>query len=491
MLRFLETTFMKNKNISFGLLLAGLCAFQFLESRGHASTRLLPFQGRLSDANGQAIPDGARVVQFKIYDAPIGGRAVWNGEVQKLSVNGGLVSTLLGTKADLSSVDFNREIYLELTIDANGDGLITPADPPLLPRQSILPAVFAVESANTRLLEGYGWSALFGTNNPADGTFLDSKIGDGTLTTPKFHDAAVTSAKIANGAVTRPKLDVTGASAGQALTFNGTQVVWSQVNASNAITANNAIDSAHLQGFDWTALFNNGNPQSGIMGVAGFVSRGSADVLGSLTVSGVSFLNGSSTVVQGLLVAPSVGINMALNDWGLYLRGVGDFNHYLKWGNGLGNQSGFDGPMLVGNLGGVLGTVGNWTLRWNSTGNVQTRGTISSGSDRNLKENFATVDADDVLAKVAALPITRWNYKAEPSAEHIGPVAQDFRAAFGLGSDDKSIAMVDSDGVALAAIQGLNNKVDQKSSELLGIVKQQQEQIEALKAEIAALKARK
>src|SRR4029434_7032396 len=145
MRRFLKMTLMKNKTISFGLLLAGLSALPLLEGPACASTHLLPFQGRLTDANGQAIPDGARVVQFKIYDAPVGGRAVWNGEVQKLSVNGGLVSTLLGSKADLSAVDFNRQIYLELTVDANGDGSITPADPPLLPRQSILPAVFAVE----------------------------------------------------------------------------------------------------------------------------------------------------------------------------------------------------------------------------------------------------------------------------------------------------------------------------------------------------------
>src|SRR5829696_7984871 len=82
--------------------------------RTHGAARLLPFQGRLSDANGAAIPDGARVVQFKIYDAPVGGRAVWNGEVQKLTVNGGLVSTMLGTKASLSALDFNRDLYLEL-----------------------------------------------------------------------------------------------------------------------------------------------------------------------------------------------------------------------------------------------------------------------------------------------------------------------------------------------------------------------------------------
>ena len=476
---------MKNHHICLRLLLLGLCALPFLESRAPASTHLLPFQGRLSDANGQPIADGARVVQFKIYDAPVGGRALWNGEVQKLSVNGGLVSTLLGTKADLSAVDFNRQIYLELTIDANGDGLITPADPPLLPRQSILPAVFAVDSANSRLLDGYDWSTLFGTNNPADGTFLDSKIGDQSLTTAKIKDGAVTSAKLATGAVKMSKLDVTGASAGQTLIYNGATVTWSPVNALNAANATNA---AHLNGFDWSALFDNADPTSGSLTAANLISRGNTYVGSDVVVSGRSWLNGPATLVQGLLYAPSIGINMFMNDWGLYFRGLGDFNHFLKWANGHGSQSGFDGPVLAGLGGGILGSTDNWTLRWNANGNVSVRGSIFSSSDRNLKENFTTVDTDEVLAKVAAMPITRWNYKADPAAEHIGPVAQDFRAAFGLGSDDKSIAMVDGDGVALAAIQGLNNKVEQQNDMLMGLVKQQQEQIDALKAELAAMK---
>ena len=418
-------------------------------------------------------------MQFKIYDAPVGGRTVWNGEVQNLTVNSGLVSTLLGTKAALSGVDFNQDLYLELTIDANGDGQITLADPPLLPRQSILPAVFARESANARLLGGYDWSPLFGTNNPADGTLLGSKIGDGSLTSAKIANGAITSANIANGAVTRAKLDMTGAAVGQSLTYNGTEVVWNQVNALNAQT---------LQGFDWSSIFSGGNPQSGSMSVASLTSRGDLNVSGQTVISGGTYLNGSFTLIQGTLYAPSIGSPISLNDNAIYLRNPGDYNHYLKWGNGLGT-TGFDGPMLVGAGGGVLGAAGNWSLRWNNTGTVQVRGTITSGSDRNLKENFTPLDTRDVLSNVLALPIARWNYKADPSAEHLGPVAQDFRAAFGLGSDDKSIAMVDADGVALAAIQGLNKKVEENDNEVRKIVKEQQEQIKNLMAEIAALKA--
>jgi hypothetical protein len=88
-------------------------------------------------------------------------------------------------------------------------------------------------------------------------------------------------------------------------------------------------------------------------------------------------------------------------------------------------------------------------------------GTFVSSSDRNTKENFSTVDSMAVLDQVAKLPISRWNYKEDPATSHIGPMAQDFHAAFQVGPDDKHIATVDADGVALVAIQALNQKVQE------------------------------
>ena len=72
----------------------------------------------------------------------------------------------------------------------------------------------------------------------------------------------------------------------------------------------------------------------------------------------------------------------------------------------------------------------------------------------------------DVLDKIAAMPISRWNFKGDAATPHLGPMAQDFHAAFGLGTDDKHIATVDADGVALAAIQGLNEVVKEKDAEI-------------------------
>ena len=84
-------------------------------------------------------------------------------------------------------------------------------------------------------------------------------------------------------------------------------------------------------------------------------------------------------------------------------------------------------------------------------------------SDRNAKDNFDLVNAEAVLEKVAAMPISTWSYKTEnQNIRHLGPMAQDFYAAFGVGEDNRHITTIDSEGVALAAIKGLNQKLDEQ-----------------------------
>lgn len=87
---------------------------------------------------------------------------------------------------------------------------------------------------------------------------------------------------------------------------------------------------------------------------------------------------------------------------------------------------------------------------------------VNLTSDRNAKEKFKAVNPREVLAKVVDLPITEWQYKSAGDARHLGPMAQDFHAAFALGHDDKHITSIDEDGVALAAIQGLNAKLEEQ-----------------------------
>jgi hypothetical protein len=88
------------------------------------------------------------------------------------------------------------------------------------------------------------------------------------------------------------------------------------------------------------------------------------------------------------------------------------------------------------------------------SGNVKLDGTTIHSSDRNRKTNFQPVKTADILAKLCAIPIEKWNYK-EDTMTHIGPTAQDFYAAFNLGQDEKTICAVDADGVLMAAVQAL------------------------------------
>ncbi|MEQ9553704.1 MAG: tail fiber domain-containing protein [Coleofasciculus sp. G3-WIS-01] len=88
-------------------------------------------------------------------------------------------------------------------------------------------------------------------------------------------------------------------------------------------------------------------------------------------------------------------------------------------------------------------------------------------SDRNLKTNFATVDVQEILTKVATVPIETWNYKDQnPTIRHIGPMAQDFAAAFAVGEDNRLIHPVDANGVALAAIQALYQQLQDKDTQI-------------------------
>ena len=69
-----------------------------------------------------------------------------------------------------------------------------------------------------------------------------------------------------------------------------------------------------------------------------------------------------------------------------------------------------------------------------------------------------------------------WDYIGSAEGLHMGPVAEDFKESFGLAGDGKSISTVDADGIALAAIQGLNAKIETEN--------------DALRARLDALEAR-
>jgi len=120
-------------------------------------------------------------------------------------------------------------------------------------------------------------------------------------------------------------------------------------------------------------------------------------------------------------------------------------------------------------------------------------GTWASLSDRSMKTGVVALDDAAVLAKVAALPVSEWSYTSERGVRHVGPMAQDFYAAFRVGEDDRHITSIDEDGVALAAIKALhaeNRELHQENSGLRARLARQDARFAALEREVAALAAR-
>ena len=150
-------------------------------------------------------------------------------------------------------------------------------------------------------------------------------------------------------------------------------------------------------------------------------------------------------------------------------------DYFSQRADGGGNRWVYVGDTIAGQ------TIGTWTGAYLTDGGVWT-----NASDRDLKEDFTPVEARAVLRRVASMPIQRWRYKGEaPGVMHIGPVAQDFHAAFGLGDSDKGIGTVDADGVALAAIQGLYQEVQERDARIA----LQQQRIATLEQQFAEMQA--
>lgn len=101
-------------------------------------------------------------------------------------------------------------------------------------------------------------------------------------------------------------------------------------------------------------------------------------------------------------------------------------------------------------------------------------------SDRNIKHGFEEIDVQEILGRLVEIPVSKWSYTdQQPDVRHIGPMAQDFFAKFGVGPDDRHINMLDANGVNMAAIQALYRRLEDQDAE-----------IRALRAEMAEMKQR-
>ena len=110
-------------------------------------------------------------------------------------------------------------------------------------------------------------------------------------------------------------------------------------------------------------------------------------------------------------------------------------------------------------------------------------GAFVCSSSRTLKDRFGAVDGEELLGRIRGVPVSTWSYIGEQrGVRHLGPFAEDFRAAFGLGVDDRSIGLLDIDGVNFAAVKAL----EARTAEL----RVKAAQVDRLTAEVATLRER-
>ena len=136
-------------------------------------------------------------------------------------------------------------------------------------------------------------------------------------------------------------------------------------------------------------------------------------------------------------------------------------------------------------------------VRFYTTANNTTGPRLAAGgtdwvanSDSNLKTRVTAIDAREILAKLSRLPVTEWEFKHKPNRRYIGPMAQDFRAIFGLGDDDTGIGTLDSDGVMYAAIQGLVEEIKLRDDKIAQLEARTREQEEKSKSGMDSLESK-
>ncbi|HMO51788.1 MAG TPA: hypothetical protein PKE26_10230 [Kiritimatiellia bacterium] len=288
---------------------------------------------------------------------------------------------------------------------------------------------------------GGGYANLAGASYASvPGGFQNTASGDNASVPGGYQNTASGSASLAAG--NRAKAIHNGTfvwadSISSDYTSTGTNQFLIRAGGGVGINTANPLANLHIAGDDPSGPF------SGQLFIAGTLTSGASNSGAGLRLSGN---DGNGPREWGFIRALKSNST------------VGNTQSYMSFGTRL------NGGSLVERM------------RLDTSG-LTVNGTFVSASDREKKQDINLADSRDILDRVVAMPVHFWRYKDSPEVLHIGPMAQDFFAAFGVGPDDRHIASVDADGVALAAIQGLAKRNDELKKEN-----------EVLRAEIDAIK---
>ena len=435
------------------------------------------YQGRLSVRGAPAT--GSYDLQFGLFTTnEFGTPAAPVLTSTNVSVNDGLFSTTL----DFGSGVFSgQQFWIEVGVRTNANGTFTT----LSPRQPITPAPYAITAENAIRMTGL--TVLSNTNGGPN------LVGGSPN---NFVSSGVVGATVGGGG---------------AVEYNGAHYT-NSVRASFATVGGGAGNSARTYGA--TVSGGIGNLASAALGTIGggqgnavndSVSTVSGGENNAASINDATVGGGDSNVARGAYATVGGGSGNTASGFAATASGgsantaSGDDSTVV---GGNGNTASGDYSFAAGNLA-HAGHNGSFVwadysppfsfssstanqFRVRATGGVafvsaiDNSGNVTSGvhllpgdtawsgiSDKNSKKNLQPVNGETVLEKLTTIPVERWNYKWESDASvpHIGPMAQDFKAAFYPGRDDKSISTLEFDGVELAAIQGLNQKLETRLKE--------------------------
>lgn len=426
--------------------------------------KVLSYQGFLTDQATGAPVTATMSGTFKLYDALTGGNLLY-AESQRLTVVNGLINVQIGSiTAFPALLVFDKPYWLEVTV---GSDILSP-------RQPIASTAFAQSAA--RLVSRKGFETAAGDNalNPLSTGAGNVAFGANALSqnTSGYSNTALGNSALRSSTTGTNNIAI-GESSGVQLISGSNDIYIGNQGAGSAESNTLRIGAGGVQ----TKTF-----LAGVRGVVPAQNDGQPVVIDSsgqlgnvpnifINSAGLSFGNSLGQMLNLWGTQYGVGIQ----NGALYSRSDDSFFWY---GGGTHSDAKADaggGTMFMSlNKLGLLINGDVFGKSFNST------------SDRNVKENFADINARDVLKKVVALPLHTWNYRDdEHKVKHLGPVAQDFHAAFNIGPDDKHIAMVDADGVAIAAIQGLYQMLQEKDA----VLRAQGEEIARLKLAVEQLLA--
>jgi hypothetical protein len=307
-----------------------------------------------------------------------------------------------------------------------------------------------------------GWSAIAGGYQNAISKSMAPSVGDGFIGGGEFNvlTGVESNSAIVAGNTNEVSNDNSAVVGGTANSVAAAKslVGGGDTNKIAAAGADAAIVSGYQNNLSGEYGFIGAGTNNNVSGEGGYIAAG-----GYNTVSGLgAVIDGgfNSTAAGPFATIPGGYVNSAAGTYSFAAgaRASAAQNGTFVWSDGS------DGDTILTSTAAyqfLARASGGFTLYTNAASTVGAQlaagsGTWASLSDRNVKTNIAPLDDATVLAKVAQLPISRWSYKTEHGVRHVGPMAQDFYAAFKVGEDDRHITSIDEDGVALAAIKALH-----------------------------------